>query len=425
MRLRVSVFTRLFLIMIVSGIIVNVLVSGFFRHQFQRTESGVLQRNMGEYAGYLIERIGIPPDISRARELSKRTMLEIAITGPTFNWSTARPPDLRRIKNFHALADGKYSIHPGRLVIVLIRGGYRFVFFSPGRTMQWVEEYFIVLIVLVTVVLSGAYFLIRRVLLPVRLLSRGVKEIASGNMEHQVPVRQNDELGELTESFNNMKNQIRGMLVSREQLLRDVSHELRTPLTRIKVALEFIADPRVRADIDEEVLEIDRMVTGILESERLAYPGARIEMSDIDIAALAGEAAGALAIASESIFIEGTQPPAIVRGDRQRVRIVIRNVLENAVKYSSPAEKPIRVIIEDLSDTVRVEIRDQGSGIPEKELPYVFQPFYRVDSSRSRTTGGYGLGLSICRKIMEAHGGSIDITSVPGEGTSVFLNFKK
>ncbi len=99
--------------------------------------------------------------------------------------------------------------------------------------------------------------------------------------------------------------------------------------------------------------------------------------------------------------------------------------MENAVKYSNPAEKPIRVLFRETADMVRVEIRDRGSGIPEKEILFLFEPFYRIDSSRSRTTGGYGLGLSICKKIMEARGGGIEITSAPGTGTSVFLKFKK
>ncbi len=425
MKFRVSVFTKLFLIMIITGIVVNVLVSGFFKHQFRRMEGGLLSRNVGEYAGYLVRQIGIPPDLSSARELSKRTMLGVAITGPALSWSTSEPPDLGKIKKFHKIAGGRISFHDGRLVMDVRRGGYRYVFFSAGRPIQLGEEYGIIHIVLLTLALAGAYVLIRLVLQPVRLLSRGVREIASGNLEYQVPVRQKDELGELTESFNNMKNQLRGMLASREQLLRDVSHELRTPLTRIKVALEFINDSRAREDIDEEVREIDRMVTEILESERLAHPGGRIEMSDIDITALIDEAAGALAIGAGSILFEGARQPAIVRGDRQRIQIVIRNVLENAVKYSSPAEKPIRVLVRDTEDMVQVEIRDQGSGIPEKEIPFLFEPFYRVDTSRSRSTGGYGLGLSICKKIMEAHGGGIEIRSVPGTGTSVFLNFKK
>lgn len=425
MKLRVSIFTKLFLIIIISGIVVNVLVSGFFRHLFQRSEGGPLQRNMSEYAEHLVDRIGTPPDITRAGELSKKIMLEISITGPSFSWATARPPDLRGMKKFHSIAGGSYSFYGRRFVMAVTRGEYSYLFFSAGMPVQWGEEYFIVLILLVTLVLVGAYVLIRRVLMPVRLLSRGVKEIASGNLDHQVPVRRRDELGELTESFNNMKNQVRGMLVSREQLLRDVSHELRTPLTRIKVALEFVSDPRVRADIDEEVIDIDRMITEILESERLAYPGGRIEMSDIDIAELIGDTAGALSMGAGSITVDTIRPPAIVRGDRQRIRIVIRNLLENAAKYSNLAENPIRVLVRDSADAVRVEIHDRGSGIPEKELPFVFEPFYRVDSSRSRTTGGYGLGLSICKKIMEAHGGSIEIKSAPGEGTSVFLTFNK
>jgi len=115
----------------------------------------------------------------------------------------------------------------------------------------------------------------------------------------------------------------------------------------------------------------------------------------------------------------------VIRADRARVRKVLANVLDNAMKYSPEGAEPVRVSIEAWADEVKVRIEDRGVGIPESELPKIFEPFYRVDRSRSRETGGYGLGLSLCKRILEAHGGSIAIASREGEGTEVTLAFPR
>jgi signal transduction histidine kinase len=113
----------------------------------------------------------------------------------------------------------------------------------------------------------------------------------------------------------------------------------------------------------------------------------------------------------------------MIEADRARVRKVLANVLDNAVKYSRGGGAPVRVRIEEGNAEVTVRVEDSGVGIPADELPKLFEPFYRVDRSRSRETGGYGLGLSLCKRIMEAHGGSISISSREGEGTEVALTF--
>jgi signal transduction histidine kinase len=113
----------------------------------------------------------------------------------------------------------------------------------------------------------------------------------------------------------------------------------------------------------------------------------------------------------------------MARIDRARVRKVLGNILDNAVKFSQGRSAPVEASIESAADRIVVRIKDKGVGIPADELPRLFEPFYRVDRSRSRETGGYGLGLSLCKRIMEAHGGSISITSREGEGTEVTLIF--
>jgi signal transduction histidine kinase len=425
MKIRISMFTKLFIIIIVTGAVINMMVGGFFRYQFIHSDKSNIDRNLSYYADYLIREIGIPPDLKKAREISHKTRLEISITGPSLRWSSFDIfPDIGSLKMTNRYNNTRFYSHDDKLLLMKECDGYRFIFYNTNMPMKWKwgGESILILILMLTAVLISAYALIRRILWPVKFLSKGVKEIASGNLEYQVPVRNRDELGELTESFNSMKNRLKEMLRSREQLLLNVSHELRSPLTRIKVALEFIEDESLRGTVGEDVREIEGMITEILESERLKHIDGMLDIEEIDIASLITEVAGTLDIVVSAIKIEPHMSPVIVKGDRTWIKIVMRNVLENAIKNSDPKRHPIEVSFPG-DDSFSVVITDHGPGIPEKDLPYVFDPFYRVDTSRSRKTGGYGLGLSLCKKIMDSHGGSITIINSPGVGASVKLKF--
>ena len=425
MKVRMSLFTKLFVIIIVTGAVINIMVGGFFRYQIIHSDKSDIDRNVSYYADYLIREIGMPPDLKKAREISRKTRIEISIKGPSLHWSSSDIfPTIGSLKMTNRYEDARFYSHNDKLLLMKEHDGHQFIFYNTFVPMKWkwAGGSVLILILMLTAVLISAYALIRRILWPVKFLSKGVKEIAGGNLEYQVPVRNRDELGELTESFNSMKNRLKEMLRSHEQLLLDVSHELRSPLTRIKVALEFIEDESLRGTVGEDVREIEVMIMEILETERLKHLDGKLDIGEIDIAGLITEVAGTLDIVVSAIKIEPHMPPVIVKGDRTWIKIVIRNVLENAIKNSDPKRHPIEVSFPG-DDAFSVMITDHGPGIPEKDLPYVFDPFYRVDTSRSRKTGGYGLGLSLCKKIMESHGGSITIINSPGAGASVKLKF--
>ncbi|OHD69279.1 MAG: hypothetical protein A2W19_15940 [Spirochaetes bacterium RBG_16_49_21] len=430
MKIRVSIFTKLFLVIIATGILINLLVAGFFRLNFLRDTGRItVKKNIKIYADYLINDIGFPPDIARARVLSDKTGFDILINGPRMQWASSdQIPDIssiRREYHFENVQNALIGFDKGVFIFLEERNGYTFMLFKSRSPFKWDEGYFIVLSLLLTVILIAVYLVIRRILQPLKLLLRSVSEIAAGNLQYQAPVRSKDELGELTESFNDMKNTLKDMLKSKEKLLLDVSHELRSPLTRIKVAIEFIEDEGLRGTIDEEVNEMEQMISEILETERLAYLNGNLKTEEIDVISLINEIANELNINSAALKIESPGSPVMVRGDRTWIKIVIRNVLDNAVKYSNTDEYPAEIFFSGGDDMLVIEIQDHGSGIAERDIPYVFEPFYRVDDSRSRKTGGYGLGLSICKKIIEAHGGAIDIKSSVGKGTSIILKFRK
>ena len=138
-------------------------------------------------------------------------------------------------------------------------------------------------------------------------------------------------------------------------------------------------------------------------------------------------------IVRDAVLAFGDRPPGVVLGaapaerfaqvDPDRIRSVLNNLLENALRHSRPGGGPVRVSVEAESAVSQVRVADDGPGIPPEDLPRLFEPFFRVDRSRSRTTGGYGLGLSLCRRIMEAHGGTVEARNRPGGGAEFTLTF--
>ncbi|MBP7736279.1 MAG: HAMP domain-containing histidine kinase [Spirochaetes bacterium] len=422
-RITRSIFAKLFFAMIIAGIAVNLLVGAFFRYFFMPRNQANLMNNIRVYTDYIVREIGVPPDTKRAGEIARRTGFGISIEGKGLYWSsTDRTLIQSRSHEVHRLADGRIRWERGRFIYYKEFGPYRYTFSTVHNVNKEVKHlHLAILILLVTVVFGGCFLLIRRILMPVRVLTSAMGEVSGGNLDYEVAVRTGDEIGELARSFNEMRGRIRDMLHSREQLLLDVSHELRSPLTRIKVALEYLEEGGARKDIAEDVLEMEKMVTEILETERLNRSGGISQKETMGLLPLLEEVLGEMQVPAGEILLDAGDDVS-VNGDRRLMKMLFRNILENARKYSDPLKKPVAVSVRNEAGSAVIEVRDHGIGIPPEELPFVFEPFYRVDHSRSRKTGGYGLGLGLCKKIAEAHGGSIAIESAPGEGTVVRLN---
>jgi signal transduction histidine kinase len=262
------------------------------------------------------------------------------------------------------------------------------------------------------------------VLRPVRWLHEGVQQVSAGNLDHRVPMTRSGEFRDLAESFNAMTERVGKMLYAKERLLLDVSHELRSPITRMKVALEFMEDGKVKEGLGEDIREMELMVSTILDAYRLFQETDTLNFKSVNMAELMEDAASDFRGRSPGVEITEAAAGITLRVDPEKIKTVLKNVISNGIKYSEKTADAVQVCLKAHIDGVVVEIKDRGVGIPEDALPYVFEPFYRVDSSRSRKTGGYGLGLSLCKEIMEAHGGRIEIQSTLGSGTSVFLHFK-
>ena len=309
---------------------------------------------------------------------------------------------------------------------VKVRHGDGELLFQAVRGRAAVDEIqkvLLILICLFTLVLVLAYFAIRWILKPIRWLTEGVNQVGDGHLDHRVPEKRADEFRDLAEAFNDMVARISKAMHSREQLLLDVSHELRSPLTRLKIGLEMLPAGPKKESLQEDILEMEKMITDILDAARMQHNAGSLNRQNVDLAALVEALLPDFKERPPGIKVSGGLAETWIPADREKAGIALKNVIDNALKYSAKGLEPVEVSLTREPGKALVIIRDKGIGIPVEDQPYIFEPFYRADKSRTRKTGGFGLGLSMCNTIMAAHGGSIGLTSVVNQGTTVILTF--
>jgi len=411
-----SIFVRLLAIMVGMALCLLLLVVGFFRLVVDPGVGHALHRVLEVYAETFAAQ---SPDLETARAAGRRVGLTISYQGPRGRWVTEdEGPEPRS-------APVPVSWGTGGQVVQAPDGGSYSFSWQFGRSMSAAHDKLLwLLLVLMLAVVLVAHEVLRRALSPVRLLYAGVSRLSTGDLDVAVPIRSGDELGALTGAFNQMAGRVREMIRLRDQLLLDVSHELRSPLTRMRVALALLPEEEKRARMESDVAEMEALITGILELERLRdRRGVRLERRDL--VPLVQEAAAPFHDASPGVRLVVPSEPVLLDLDPERVRMLLRNLLDNARKYSLPDSRPVEVTVTSLPDEVEVRVRDDGPGIAEADLANVFEPFFRADRSRSRKTGGYGLGLSMCRRIAEAHGGRIVAQNHPGQGLSIVTSFPR
>ena len=424
-KIRASVFVKLLLVIILCGFLINLLVGFFFNYHFRERGERPFRKSVANYFDYVIGDIGYPPAKNSALEVARKNGIQIRYEGKDGDWTTADDlprfdelkPGLKQHRGRHVWHKGRfYFVRNVPLGVFIFTGDFREDMAGYGRNI-------VILIFFLTLVFVLIYLIIRKILRPVKLLGDGVHRVAGGDLSFRVPVVAGDELGELTASFNSMSGRIGEMMRAKEQLLLDVSHEIRTPLTRMKIALELIQDVGAKKSIGDDISEIGTMIEEILETERLKSDHGKLKLQDEDLISLIDRVLENYRDIEPGISFICPLKNFTMKIDPDRIRSVFKNVIENAIRHSTFGNRPISITCELDGNVFLVTVMDYGKGIPEKDLPYLFEPFYRADSSRSRETGGYGLGLHLCKKIMEAHGGSISIKSEEGKGTLVFLKF--
>lgn len=291
------------------------------------------------------------------------------------------------------------------------------------------------LAVLALVFLLGTVVFARHVAKPLQQLASTAKQFGRGELGARSRFRRKDEIGDLGRAFDDMAERVTSLMATQQELLVNVSHELLTPLARIRVAVDLITDGEVAqakemvSEIAHDVVELERLLDDVMTVARFDLSrlneGALVmplKPESISVLDLVRKAVSKFSAQHRTHEVAVDVPPELpmLSADAILLRRVLENLLDNARKYSD-AGTTIRIRAAAANGRVTIAVADNGIGIEEADLREVFTPFFRSDKSRSRSTGGVGLGLALARRVVEAHGGSIDIASKPGLGTAVTL----
>jgi signal transduction histidine kinase len=273
------------------------------------------------------------------------------------------------------------------------------------------------LVLLGALSLAGTLVATRWVLRPLETADSAMLRVADGDLRHRVP-EGSDVTGRMGKTFNQMAERVEAMVDGQKQLLAAVSHELRTPLTRMRLVVEMLQDQGIDAkhvaSIERDIDEVDRLIGTLLESTRLERGGWVLEKAPVKLATVMARAADGLELGGRKLDVDVPERLEL-DADGSRLGRVFKNLFTNFVRYTPESATCWVRATQDERGT-HVVVEDDGPGVPAEALDRLFTPFYRVDPSRSRETGGLGLGLMLVRQIVEAHGGTVAAESRPEGG---------
>ncbi len=419
-----SLIFRILLYFIFSAIAIAIVLGWSFASRIKpRFEQEVLP-NLSQYIQYLVNDVGTPPDLDKAKDLSRRLPFELRIEGPDVDWSSSAKlshADAYQLKPApYPYNNYLISHHSEDHLLLVEREGYRFLFAVESSFRSGSKDRHGVLFMLLGGVLILLYLGVRGLFRPLMDVSTHLKKIGAGQLEETLNIPGNGELAQLAGGINQMTVEIKSMLESKAGLLLAISHELRSPITRMRINLELLEDGKTRQTLIEDLQEMEQLVSAILESERLNTRHAVLNRTSFDIAEAIEQIIDKYFV---NCLINSDLSPIVVNMDEVRIRLLIKNVIDNACRYSSDSEQPVVISLSRSGHELVFSVVDSGPGVDEAELAQITDAFYRTDSSRLRKTGGYGLGLYLCKLIVEAHGGSLVMRSPVGEGMTVEARF--
>ncbi len=270
------------------------------------------------------------------------------------------------------------------------------------------------------------FILSRRMMSPIGVLAGAARRLGRGDLSQRVRLQGEGEIASLAQAFNSMADDLEYAGQLRRNMVADVAHELRTPLSNIQGYLEAIRDGMVEPDaaairsLNEETALLSRLVNELQELSLAESGELKLVYQAEDVAGLARQAMSSwqprLTSGDISLSLEMPNDLPPVNIDWQRINEVLHNILKNAVAHTRKGGS-IKITASQKGKWVEVSVSDTGEGIPAEDLPHIFERFYRVDKSRARATGGSGLGLTIARRLIEAHGGTLIVQSKLGEGS--------
>lgn len=307
---------------------------------------------------------------------------------------------------------------------------------------------YIIIVILIMILINAiiTYWVSKKIVRPLIALKDASSKIKDGYMDFEVKSNANDEIGELCKEFEDMRCRLKESVEiqlqyedNRKELIANISHDLKTPVTAIKGYVEGIkdgvADTPEKMDkylniIYKKASSIDKLIDELFVISKLDLNKMTFDFERVDIKSYLSDSMEELKFDLEKSnveiqLIDTIEDKTLIQADREKLRRVILNIVQNSVNYMDKESGKILITIKDFGGFVRFEINDNGRGISQDALPYIFDRFYRADPSRNSRTGGSGLGLAIAKRIVIGHGGEIWSKSTVGIGTSIFFIIKK
>jgi signal transduction histidine kinase len=353
-----------------------------------------LKRFDGEFQAHAILTDGEFHDLLTGQE--RRDLLERAGQHARF----FQPSVIAR-----ASRDGRYWF------FLIARGRPGFSFFLPQYL--WIVGAMVLL----------SYLLALHLTSPLRSLQKAVERFGKGDLTARVGSRRRDEVGRLARTFDQMADRLATLLTAERRLLLDISHELRSPLARLSVATELArsSEPEAReaalSRIEKEADRLNSLVGELLQVTRAEGDPSSLRKEPIRVDELLTNLVEDCSVEADARGCRlelKAAPPVEIRGDAELMRRAVENVVRNAIRHA-PQGTAVEVSLENGAPGARIRVRDYGPGVPEEHLRHIFDPFYRVETDRNRTSGGVGLGLAIARRAVELHKGRIEAyNSNPG-----------
>ncbi|MBT2710579.1 HAMP domain-containing histidine kinase [Pseudomonas sp. ISL-84] len=289
-------------------------------------------------------------------------------------------------------------------------------------------------LIAVILTLTVIIFLSKGLVKPLIKMKEATSQISKGDFTVSLPKNRNDELGDLADSISRLASDLNYLKLERNDFLASISHELRTPLTYIKGYADIVQKRNLTIEdrdkylkiIHEEANRLSDLIKDLFDLAKMDKNSFIIQKRPIDLTdfMLKIEQKFSPAFHEKEMELEVICPEgAVIMADPIRLEQIIFNLLDNAIKYS-PSGAKTTLSVNSKKKDVHIKVRDNGKGIPEEDLPYILNRFYRVDKSRTRSLGGTGLGLAIVKELVLAHGGTISVKSKEGKGTEFELVFK-
>ena len=318
---------------------------------------------------------------------------------------------------------------------------------SQGRVHVMAKDLFIsAFVILISVALVVGLWVYRSIAVPLVKLKKATQNIKEGNLDFVLDVEGKDEFSELCQDFEEMRRRLKESteeksLIEKEnrELISNISHDLKTPITAVKGYVEGIMDgvadtpekmDRYVRTIYNKTNEMDHLINELtfyskIDTNRIPYTFSKLNVEDYfeDCSEEVGLELETRGI--ELVYANYVEKDVMVIADGEQIRRVIHNIISNAIKYMDKPKGIIQIRIKDVGDFIQIEIEDNEKGIGPKDLPYIFDRFYRTDVSRNSSKGGSGIGLSIVKKILEDHGGKVWATSRLGIGTIMYFVLRK